>query len=217
MKASDLQKRRKILEELRERILAPPAAKSRKVLSRPQPFVMKLGDVLVYPTDGGKNINPYFPSKEMDKQYTKDGPKPWAQDGWGAMLIVDCGRAFDYLVWYRALTLAQAMLRKPDLESLCEDRLWRLGSQGTCSARHYTKLELEKIAALPVNLAMVKEVFRGLRPGVSAAVSDISISNSMSAAPALHRAVIPEPGQIRPGLAPTIRGIRQILHTEAAS
>jgi hypothetical protein len=214
MKASGLSQRRKMLDELRSRVLAPPPAKTRKMLSRPQPFLVSVGDLLLYPTCGGRNINPYFPSKEMDKHSTKEGPKPWVQDGWGAMLIVDSGRAFDYLVWYRALTLAEATQQKPAVETLCDNALWRLSSPGTCSQRHYVKLELEKIATLPVNPAKFAAVFPGLRPGISAAVGDISISNSMSAAPSVHWAAIPDPGKPRRGLAPTMRGIEHILQTE---
>ena len=215
MQASDLRKRRKMLEELRGRILSPPPIKTRKTLSHPQPFLVSLGDLLAYPTSGGKHINPYFPSKEMDKIYTKEGPKPWTQDGWGAMLVVDCGRAFDYLAWYRVLTLAEAMPQKPAAEQLLDGNiLWRLSSPGTCSVRHYTRLELEKVGALPVNPTKVKNLFPGLRPGISAAVSDISISNSMSAAPKVSWAAIPEPGQHRRGLAQTLRGIEQILRPE---
>jgi hypothetical protein len=123
----------------------------------------------------GPNINPYFPSKEMNKIYTKGGPKPWTQDGWGAMLVVDRGRAFDYFAWYRVLTLAESMPQKPAPESLLDgNTLWRLSLPGTCLVRHYARLELEKIGALPVSSTKVKNLFPGLRPGTSAAVSDIS-------------------------------------------
>src|SRR5258708_2292237 len=43
MSASNLKKRKKILEELRTRISAPLAAKPRAVLQEPQPFLMDAG------------------------------------------------------------------------------------------------------------------------------------------------------------------------------
>jgi len=52
---------------------------------------------LVYPTCDGKNINPYYRSKELNINYTREGPIPWRQNGWGAMIIIDCGRAFYFL------------------------------------------------------------------------------------------------------------------------
>src|SRR5205823_5388512 len=163
-----------------------------------------VGDVMVYPTCGGKCISPYFASKELNRQYGPAGPTPWSQDGWAAMVIIDRGRAFDFLSWYRGVTTAEATHEKPSLDSLRANVLWRLGSPGTCSANHFRKLELEKIGALPVDPELVKHVFPGLKPGISAAVSDISISNSMSAAPHMSRLVIPKP---------TLLGIVKILRS----
>jgi len=82
MKPADIRKRRKMLEQLRERIISSPINKPRTTLKKPQPLLMETGDVIVYPTCAGKCINPYFASKELDRQYTKDGPLPWMQDGW---------------------------------------------------------------------------------------------------------------------------------------
>jgi hypothetical protein len=84
MKAADIRKRRRTLGELRTRLITTPiGGKPRKVIGKPQPLLMEMGDVIVYPTCGGKCINPYFASKELDRQYTKSGPMPWKQDGWG--------------------------------------------------------------------------------------------------------------------------------------
>jgi hypothetical protein len=203
MKAADLEKRRMALETLRSRIVeAPAVGKIRKVLAKPQPLVMETGDVVVYPTAGGKCINPYFASKEVQK---------WQQDGWAAMTIVDSGRAFGFLSWYHAVTLAEGTAEKPTLESLRGELLWRLGSPGTCSTSQFRKMELEKIGNWPVDVEQLNRVFPGLRSGDSAAMSDISISNSMSAAPYVSRHVIPKPGAAPRGFAPVMLGIEQIL------
>jgi hypothetical protein len=126
------------------------------------------------------------------------------------MLVIDCGRAFDFLSWYRALTIALATQEKPSLDSLRGQILWRLGSPGTCSASHFTKMELEKIGALSVDTKKVRALFPGLRPGISAAVSDISLANSMSAVPYVP-GMIPTVGEARKGLAAAMSGIDQIL------
>ena len=61
MASSSLLKRRRTLEELRVKLVSPPAVtKSRKTLKEPQPFLMEVGDLLVYPTCQGQSINPYF-------------------------------------------------------------------------------------------------------------------------------------------------------------
>ena len=81
---------------------------------------MEIGDVFVYPTCAGGCINPYFKSKEMHKFHHKDGSVSWQwkQDGWAAMIAIDRGRAFEFLSWYRPLTLTRATAEKPSLETL---------------------------------------------------------------------------------------------------
>jgi hypothetical protein len=174
-------------------------------------LLMETGDVIVYPTCAGKCINPYFASKELDRQYTKDGPLPWMQDGWGAALIIDCGCAFDFLAWYRPLTAAEARSEKPSLESLFGAVLWKLELPGTCSASHFTKMELQKIGTLRIDAQNVKKVFPNLRPGISAAVSDISIANRLSVFSRVPAGALPRPGEPAKGRSPTMIGIEQIL------
>ena len=130
MKSADLRKRQRMLDELRARIVAAPTtSKPRRVPRKPQELVMEVGDVMLYPTCFGENINPYFASKELERVTMKAGSIPWTsvpwkQDGWGAMVILDCGRAFDYLAWYRPARLAEARIDKPTLESLRGAMLW---------------------------------------------------------------------------------------------
>jgi hypothetical protein len=81
MKPADIRKRRRLLEEVRARVSATPINKPRTVLKKPQQLLMDRGDVIVYPTCSGRCINPYFASKELDKQYTKLGPVP-LEAGW---------------------------------------------------------------------------------------------------------------------------------------
>ena len=210
MKAADIRMRRRLLEEVRARILAAPINKPRTVLKKPQPLLMDRGDVIVYPTCSGRCINPYFASKELDKQYTKLGPVPWKQDGWAVAVIIDCGRAFEFLSWYRPLKIVGTTSEKPALDSLRGDIVWRLDLPGTCLPTHFKKMELEKIGNLPIDPEKVKNVFPGLRPGISAAVGDISIANRLSTVP-LGSWTIAKPGEPLKGRAPSIVGIAQIL------
>ena len=210
-KPTDIRRRRKLLLEVRARIAATPVNKPRTVLNKPQKLLMEVGDIVAYPTCEGKCINPYYVSKELDKRYTTDGPVPWNQDGWAAAAIVDCGRAFEFLSWYRPLTLAQARREKPTLDSLRGDVLWILGLPGTCSPTHFKRMELEKIGSLPLDPDKLEKSFNGLRPGVSAAVSDISIANRLNANPYAVAVANPKPGEAGKGRAPMLRGIEQIL------
>ena len=204
MKPSGIRERTKLLRQVRERIVSAPVGKPRTILKKPQPLLMDVGDVVVYPTCAGKCINPYFASKET-------GSVAWTQDGWGVAVIIDRGRAFDFLSWYRPLTLAQARSEKPTLASVRGAVLWRFQSPGTCSPAHWKKMELEKIGTLAIDPEKVRGAFSQLRPGISAAVNDISMANHLSAAPQVSSWAIPAPGEPAQGRAPTILGIEGIL------
>ena len=211
MTPGDIRKRRKMLDAVRARVVAPIVDKRRTVLAKPQPLLMGVGDVIAVPTCDGRCINPYYPSKAQDTRYTKDGPRPWEQDGWAAAVIIDCGRAFDFLSWYRPVVIVEARNEKPTLDELASDLQWRLELAGTCSPAHFKKMELEIIGRLPVDRAKVEMVFPRLRPGISAAVSDISIANRLSAIPAGHAPPIRESGVAAKGRAQLINGLEAIV------
>ena len=211
MKEADLRKRQQVLDNLRARIVATAVpVESRKVIRKPQPLLMDVGDVLVYPTCDGTNINPYFPSKEQNIHYSKHGRVPWIQNGWGAIVILDCGRAFEFLAWYRGAVLAETRSEKPTAESLRGGMLWVLRSPGTCSASHVKRMELEKIGIVPIDRAKAQAVFPSrFGSGVSAAVQDISIANGLkSVAPGT---AIPNPDGHAKGRSPTLFDIEEVL------
>jgi hypothetical protein len=211
MKQPDLAKRGRMLQEVRERVIANTDAKPRKVLKKPQPLLMSIGDVLVYPTCDGEHINPYFPSKEQIPVYRPGGPAKWEQNGWAAIVIVDCGRAFEFLSWYRPLTIRDRRTEKPTLSSLHGDVQWQFELPGTCSPLHFKKMEMEKLATLPIDPERVKTIFPELRPGISAAVNDISIANRMKAYPRADPFALPKPGEPLKGRARVIIGIEQLF------
>jgi hypothetical protein len=171
MDPAGLRKRRIVLEELRAKIAAPPSPKPRPVLKQPQAYLMEVGDVLVYPACEGKSINPYFASKERDRSWK-------GQDGWSAVVIVNRGRAFEFLTWYRPLTLAVPLTERPTLAGLRGDLIWKFGRAGTCSPSHFKKMELEKIGSAPIDGNKLVGIPEAMSPGTSAAINDISIANS---------------------------------------
>jgi hypothetical protein len=171
MDQAGLKKRRKVLDELRVRIAEPPAGKPRLVLKKPQPYLLKIGDVLIYPTCQGNSINPYFASLERDRSWK-------GQDGWGAAVIVTRGRAFEFLAWYRPLVLATPTAEKPTIQALTREMLWKLERAGTCSPSHYKKMQMEKIGVVPLDGDKLMLIPEATYPGTSAAVNDISIANA---------------------------------------
>ncbi len=213
MQAGDLRKRRKVLDEVRGRILAPIArAKPRETMKKPQELLMQTGDVLIYPTFSGRCRNPYFVDQDKDRMGT--ATPSWRVDSWSAMVIVDCGRAFDFLAWYRPLTLAVAMAEKPKLAMLNGEQIWKLCNPGTCTAPHFKRMGLEKIGTFAIDREKLKVCFGEFRPGRSAAVSDISIANQISVGPYFKAERIAEPGNlksVKPGRPyAAVAGLRQI-------
>src|SRR6185295_15489455 len=95
-------------------------------------------------------------------------------------VIADRGRAFDFLTWYRPLTIVEGRTEKPSFDSLRGDVLWRLERPGTCSSSHFKKLALEKLGAVQVDQERLRRDFpERMRPGDWTAVSDVSIANRM--------------------------------------
>ena len=206
MDPAGLKKRRQMLDKLRLRLAAPVGARRGSVLKKPQAYLMDVGDVFVYPTCGGRCINPYFASKGEQTYWGDKGSMPWKQDGWSALLIVDRGRAFDFLSWYRPLKISMALDHKPTVAELGGELLWKLPLAGTCSAVHFKRMELEKIGALAIDPDKFKSAFPNLRPGTAQAISDISIANQMETGPSSVEVATYNPY-------PTITGIGKILET----
>jgi hypothetical protein len=199
MAESELRKRRKVLQDVRTRVAVASVSKPRAVL-KPQPLLMDLGDIIIFPTRGGACFNPYYPKARMNM----DGAA-WIPDGWTAAVIVGCGRVFEFLSWYTPLTVTESRQAKPDVDQLRGDILWRLRLPGTCSPIQFKRMELEKIGSLAIDPEKVRGCFpdKWLSPSiaVAAAVEDRSLGNELDAGP-----------YNRPrGFDPTLRGIEKIL------
>ncbi len=191
--AAGLQKRRRMLADLRDRLAVASPVKSRPTIKKPQPFLVDLGDALIYPTCGGDCWNPYTTRPDQLRIYGPRGGEPWRQDGWGAMVIVERGRAFDFFAWYRPVVIGTGVSAKPDLEILRRGE-WHLELSGTLSPTHFRRMKLERIGSFPIDLAKLHRLFPGLRSGDSQAVSDISISNRMKVWPEGHRRLVMQRG-----------------------
>ena len=143
--------------------------------------------------------------------------RPWQVDSWAAMVIVDCGRAFDFLAWYRPLTLAMGMAEEPSLEDLEGNLIWKLVRPGTCTAPHFKRMGIKKIGSIVIDREKLKLCFGELRPGISAAISDISIANQINVGPYVSDKRIGEPGNlasVRPGRPyAAIAGLMQIVES----
>ena len=193
-----LKVRGRVLAELRERLTAPINLKPRTVLKSPQPFLLDVGDVIVFPTSRGWVINPYFKSREAIPG--------WGHDGWGAFIVAERGRAFKFFAWYRPL-ITYATASKPDLAALTLRPNWILKRAGTLTRNHLRRMAFEPVGNTPIDAVRFVGLFPDRPSGVSDAVGDLSIANR------LHLAVegAPEINYLPGRVIPTVRSIADIM------
>jgi hypothetical protein len=180
MKPADLRKRGAKLAELRARLVAAPGrSKRRATIKAPEPYVLEIGVLYACPVRDG-NINPIGGKKNFDGS-------PWIPDGWRQFVILNRGRAFDYLAWYQPLVCKKPLRATPRLADAGADLWWELDSPHTCPQRHYDELGVEAIGALPIDMEKARQRFRKTRPGIvylgwdgrGNAVNGITISETM--------------------------------------
>ena len=175
MDEKSLAKRRGMLDELGQRLRAPPArTKARAVLKVPQALLLRQGEVLAYPVSAGKPINPYAVGKGFD------WVKEWKQDGWGALAVAECGLMFGFLAWYRPFVITEALSREPTLTDLTQPRTWLLRNPGTLTKRHHGNLQLKSLGRVAIDAAKLEAVSPKRGSPASAVVSDISLANNMN-------------------------------------
>jgi hypothetical protein len=116
MGEKDLARRAKVLEELAAKWARPnERPSSRRVLSRPEPFVFDVGDCFVYPTSDGKPRNPYVSAKREAWYY---GAYPWEQNGWGAAIVLSRSHRYTVFARYVVGFLAIQTHGKPTLAEM---------------------------------------------------------------------------------------------------
>jgi len=213
MKPADLHKRGTKLAELRARLAATPGlSKARATINAPEPYVFEIGVLYTCPVEGSSCINPYFTTKDFERFH-------WSPNGWRQFVILDRGRAFDYLAWYQPLVCKRPVQQKPQLADTRADLWWELDTPKTCSPRIFERMGIVSIGSLPIDTEKARVRFAKSRPGIvflgwggrGAAVNDVSIADTMN--PSSHdwdrwyepRGLVPKEG-------PTImRSLEEIL------
>ena len=141
----DLKKRAKILSSLAERFRSPGPPRQQPKDSKPPPLVVETGDVYRFPTMADKAFNPYLPSWEQS------GFRP---DGWGALLIVAQGRAFDWFPWCAASGLTVDPDRPPLLADAIRARFIAEDQRGNYLVprrTHMKKIGMELLGRLTLD------------------------------------------------------------------
>lgn len=168
----------------------PPKSKPRKVLSKPQPFLLEVGSVWMYPTSGGRPRNPYFMRPE-DEGFDRDG--------WGAMIVLARGCAFGWLAWYAVAPISIDPMKKPGLLNAIDARYFAWsgslrpaeiaairkgeapapidGGMGSLSATHLKRMQLERLGIVNIQPDWWRSRFPNAPWCTQIGASNISISN----------------------------------------
>ena len=116
-------------------------------MGKPPEFVVDVGEIYAFPTMKGKAVNAWFDSWEQA------GFQP---DGWGALIILDRGRAFDWLPWCAVASLTVDPQRMPLLEDAARSCLL-LHPQTYGAARcvpkrsHVKRIQMHLLGKLPLD------------------------------------------------------------------
>jgi hypothetical protein len=148
-----LARRRAELDELAGRLRHPRPVRPPKAAGKPPDFCMEVGDVLAFPTERGFACSPWrLPDKG-----------PFVADGWGAMVVLARGRAFDWLPWCALASLAVDPARRPTLEDAREAPLithMQTHGAARCVPRraHLATMRAEPIGRVALEARLVEPV-----------------------------------------------------------
>lgn len=174
----EIKQRRRILAELQRRLEQPTSSKSRNVLKKPQSLLMSIGDVIIYPIDArGMCVNPYVTSRiiEINPSFK------FEPTGWGAAVIIDCGRVFGYFSYYIPLVITKRFDsdQKPTLEMIEHVEGWKLQISGTCSKHQFVRMQLEIIGKVEIDERKLASHLPIIDNGMFGAVNNIAIANRL--------------------------------------
>jgi hypothetical protein len=107
-----LKERAAVLDGLAARWRTPnPKPRPRRMLTRPEPFLLRVGDCLVYPLRQGEPRNVYVEPRQEDRFYGG----PWTPDGWGAACVLARWYWYDVFARYLVAVLRYEGAAKPEL------------------------------------------------------------------------------------------------------
>lgn len=144
----DLRTRGKVLAELAARLRSPRPERPRPKSAKPPALVVEIGDAYCFPTMQDKAINPWARSRQE---------VVFEPDGWGAMLVLGHGRAYNWLPWCAYASLSVPHSREPTLEDVRHSRLLIEDTAQLAVPRrqHLSRLEARYLGRLGLNLAAV--------------------------------------------------------------
>jgi hypothetical protein len=109
-----LLKRKAMLQELGARLSAPRPARAEPKAGKPPEFVVEVGEIYAFPTMRGAAVNAWFDTWEAAR---------FEPDGWGALVVLQKGRAYNWLPWVSVASLTVSHERCPSFEETLQARL----------------------------------------------------------------------------------------------
>lgn len=167
-----LAQRRKVHEELAQRLRDPRPAKPRRPLTKPQPLLFEENDAIVWPTDKGDCINPYVAE---DKLHLLGG---FDQDGWGFGIVSAVGHHYGVLAYHsvQALRWRRPERPTPELAARCprSEHFY-----GTMTPVHFERLKVERLGSVsPEALGPPQDPKLALRESRKAALENVGLSRA---------------------------------------
>jgi hypothetical protein len=114
MDPSLIRKRKAILEALAVKLSTPNAKPSkRRVLTKPQPLVLEVGEIIRYPVQDG-----------MPASYFRAPWEKFQPNGYLAGLIVEVGRSFEFFAWCSYSLLDRVFPTAPTVADCLDEELY---------------------------------------------------------------------------------------------
>jgi len=114
MAERDLKRRAVVLDTLAAKWRAAnPQPRSRQMLKSPQPFILRAGDCVTYPTSIGRVRNPYVSEAREGTFYETF---PWEGDSWAAAIVLACRHRYETFARYLIAVLRRAGANPATLE-----------------------------------------------------------------------------------------------------
>jgi hypothetical protein len=150
MSARDLRKRAVVLSALQQRFQSPRPLRPRPSAKRPPQCPVSPGDVFSFPTMNGQGVNPW----SRDKVFGLGGGV-FQPNAWGALLILDTGRAYEWFPWCAYATLSVSPTLEPSLTDAREARLG-MGQLGVPRTLHLHRMVARHLGRLSLDPAKVQ-------------------------------------------------------------
>ena len=150
MSAPDLKKRAAVLSALKERLASPRPVRPRPKPGRPPQNPVKPGDMFAFPTMDGQGVNPWSRGQLFGL-----GGAAFQPNGWGALLILRIGRAYDWFPWCAYATLSVPSSHLPALVDARNARLG-IGQLGVPRTSHLRRIGARLIGSLSLDPSRIQ-------------------------------------------------------------